>query len=267
MRFSLPYDHILTAASLTGKSVYAILTAAKSLGFDGVDMESGRLNADTEKMLADVRRADMRVFSLSLPVDTSSEEAIDAVAQTVRLGEMHGIHHITLLPCHTKASSDTLAETAAFCDAAAATATACGVHLSVMNLSLEIASVRTTKDFSALADLSDRITFTVHTGNLFRLGEDPTESVLPLLKRTARLILSDVTAEERTYGDTPAYKKDDRYYYPCPVGFGDVGYGKLLPLLKERHYNGILTCEHYLCDDTTHCIGADADFLLKTLKL
>lgn len=105
-----------------------------------------------------------------------------------------------------------------------------------------------------------RLNFCFDTGNFRFSGEDPFVAYERLRKKVTHVHLKD-RLYTPDYGRRGLKAADGQTLYPCPVGSGEIPIDRIIKRLREDHYTGIYTLEHYGAKDQLACLKQSVKWL------
>ncbi len=266
MRLVLPYDHILTASRDSGDGVDAILAAVHARGVRAVDItESDVAREGRDALRNRLRAAGMAVASYHAILDLTRSVSASVFSHLAEDALFFGAESLTVMPglLRSGITRDTAVLSMSAGVAALATATASlGITTMLPNIAHAASPYAAPSELmNLLCDGKSGACIAFHTGNMYAIGEDIVSAYRGLMPHVGRILLSDIAIDERSYGDTPLLSVGAKFYYPAPIGKGDLPIKTFLSILLEGGYAGDLVLSLYLVDDMARAISESIDSL------
>ena len=237
---------------MTFAEMFPRARAAGFVAYDASDMDAEF--ASREEVLALCRDAGLRIADyihwvhMTDPDEAGVQAAIESGKQAVHTALAHGTHRLMIVEnvVPEDLARMTREEAAEKMTRALRSiveyAADYGVTVMVEDFPSPLLPMATSAQMRKLLDGAPGLRLILDTGNMLAQGESPVEFAEKLADEVAHVHLKDIEyPENATTGDVDC---EGRRMWNAQHGEGVVDFGKILPLLKSRGFDGYVTVEY-----------------------
>lgn len=269
------YEHIIEGAQQQGISLPAALSKVRSMGYEALECDLWRLSdsKQTKALFDDCGFNTVSVYSTyDFPHECASR-AREKYLSHLETAAFFGARKVLCVPGFINLNSgDNAAEcmrrTAERLGEMCAAAESFGITVTVEDYDDINSPCCKTADIKYLLDNVPRLMFTLDTGNFAYCLESAYDAAEMLFGRIAHVHLKDrLRGREGTQMQGGKADMSGEYMYPCPVGGGYIGIGKIIGTLAEKGYKGDYSAEHFGAPNQFEYMEKSIDFLSEFLNI
>ena len=275
MRAAVFYGHIVHAAQERGASIEETLAWARSLGFEGVEVDGDR-GYDADELADMLERTGMACSSIySIYSWNEDPQDLHGLAH-LELAEKLGARFVMPIPgfytsddpaVRAQELERMVAGMAALTDEALAR----GIQPVIEDYDLNTSPISTIAGMQAFTDAIPGLMVALDTGNFRYSAEDVLDAYDAFRPRIRhahlkdRLLVPEVTPELDRLQGKPLVALDGQVMYSCAVGSGQMPIAQVLERLAADGYDGWVTAEFFNSADYTPAIERSAAWLADRL--
>lgn len=264
MRLSVFYEHIVEAATQSGKLVAEICELVHGYGVHGVDIEAIRIEKDEAEVMKQLADGNLKVNCVYAFFDFGNNPDCNKGFELINTAKRVGAQKVLVIPGFikptdnlNKALNNMKEVLIKVCDYAKNE----GITVGMEDFDDISAPFATTSQLMWFMEHVPDLKCTFDTGNFIYSEED----VLMALHRLEDYI-GDIHCKDRSLeikkGEEPKLTVKGRKLYSSPVGYGCIPMKEIVTYLLEKGYDRCYTIEHFGSRNQLEDIEKSAKWLL-----
>ncbi len=246
MKISVFLEHIFDAAEQEKLSVEELLNTAKELGIDGVEVDYGRISADSS-LIPLIKNTGLEISCVYAFFDFAHSGDMSYAEEVVKTLSGYGIGRLMAIPGFINKDDDyeTCLNSMLLCmNRLSGIAQENGISLCLEDFDDDKAIFSTAKGLLLFIENVNRLECAFDTGNFIYSEESEEEAFLLLKNHITHLHCKDRCLNKKD-GEEPKLTIGGRALYSSPVGYGAIGIEKIVKELLKSGYDGWFAIEHF----------------------
>ena len=248
MKKSIFLSHLQDASREENISFEKALEYARSLGYQGADIDWADLCKKPVELTEKLRSADIQIASVYKFCDFASSFSELEMQRFLECVAKCDCEKVMIIPGFFKDNSDIESETAAMIEALAKT---CGiakeynVTVTVENFDDRHSPCGNISSLKYLLESVSELRYTLDTGNYAYFDENVLTALSLFSEKIVHVHLKDRYSVPFTEGETATKSIFGKPLFPAPAGCGIIPIKECIKELKRLKYNGYLSVEHF----------------------